>query len=57
MIRMIKKGMISIWRIQMIVLNTKNLENELKTLGEQLPPAESLPAKRKEQSLDPTKRG
>jgi len=41
----------------MIVLNTNNLENELKTLGEQLPPAESLPAKRKEQSLDPTKRG
>jgi len=54
---MIKKGMISIWRIQMIVLNTNNLENELKTLGEQLPPAELLPAKRKEQSLDPTKRG
>jgi len=33
------------------------LKNEFATLGEELPPAESLPAKRKEQSPDPTKRG
>jgi len=32
------------------------LKKELATLGEELPPAESLPAKRKEQSPDPTKR-
>jgi len=32
------------------------LEKELATLGEELPPAELLPAKRKEQSPDPTKR-
>jgi len=32
------------------------LKKELATLGEKLPPTESLPAKRKEQSPDPTKR-
>jgi len=32
------------------------LKKELATLGEELPPVESLPAKRKEQSPDPTKR-
>jgi len=32
------------------------LKKELTTLGEELPPAELLPAKRKKQSLDPTKR-
>ena len=32
------------------------LKEELATLGEELPPAESLPAKCKEQSPDPTKR-
>ena len=32
------------------------LKEELATLGEELPPAESLPAKRNEQSPDPTKR-
>ena len=32
-------------------------KKKLATLGEELPPAESLPAKRKEQSPDPTKRG
>jgi len=32
------------------------LKQELETLGEELPPAELLPAKRKEQSLDATKR-
>jgi len=32
------------------------LKKELATLGEELPPAELLPAKRKKQSLDPTKR-
>jgi len=32
------------------------LKKELATLGEELPRAESLPAKRKEQSPDPTKR-
>ena len=32
------------------------LKQELATLGKELPPAELLPAKRKEQSLDPTKR-
>jgi len=31
------------------------LKNEFATLGEELPPVESLPAKRKEQSPDPTK--
>jgi len=30
------------------------LKKELATLGEELPPAELLPAKRKKQSLDPT---
>ena len=32
------------------------LKKELATLGEELPPAESLPAQRKEMSLNPTKR-
>ena len=32
------------------------LKKELATLGEELPPAELLPAKRKKQSPDPTKR-
>jgi len=32
------------------------LEKELATLGEELPPAELLPVKRKKQSPDPTKR-
>jgi len=32
------------------------LKKELATLGEELPPAEMLPAKRKKQSPDPTKR-
>jgi len=32
------------------------LKKELAILGEELPPAELLPAKRKEQSPDPTKR-
>jgi len=32
------------------------LKKELATLGEELPPAELLPAKRKKQSSDPTKR-
>ena len=32
------------------------LEKELATLGEELPPAELLPAKHKKQSPDPTKR-
>jgi len=32
------------------------LKKEFATLGEELPPAEFLPAKRKEQSPDPTKR-
>jgi len=32
------------------------LEKELATLGEELPPAELLPDKRKKQSPDPTKR-
>jgi len=32
------------------------LKKELATLGAELPPAESLPAKRKDQSPDPTKR-
>jgi len=32
------------------------LKKELATLGEELPPAESLPAERKKQSPDPTKR-
>jgi len=32
------------------------LKKELATLGAELPPAGSLPAKRKEQSPDPTKR-
>ena len=32
------------------------LKKELATLGEELPPAELLPAKRKEQSPDPKKR-
>jgi len=32
------------------------LKKVLATLGEELPPAELLPAKRKEQSPDPTKR-
>ena len=32
------------------------LKKELSTLGDELPAAESFPAKRKEQSLDPTKR-
>jgi len=32
------------------------LKKESATLGEELPPVESLPAKRKEQSPDPTKR-
>jgi len=31
------------------------LEKELATLGEELPPADLLPAKRKEQSPNPTK--
>ena len=31
-------------------------KKELATIGEELPPAESLPAKCKEQSPDPTKR-
>jgi len=33
-----------------------HLKTEVATLGEELPPAESLPAKRKEKSPDPTKR-
>ena len=32
------------------------LKKELATLGEELPPAELLPAKRKKESPDPTKR-
>ena len=32
------------------------LKKELATLGKELPPAESLPAKRKKQSPDPTKK-
>ena len=32
------------------------LKKQLATLGEELPPAELLPAKRKKQSLDPTKK-
>jgi len=36
--------------------NWIRLEKEFATLGEERPPAELLPAKRKKQSLDPTKR-
>jgi len=36
--------------------NWIRLKKELATLGEELPPAELLPAKRKEQTPDPTKR-
>ena len=46
----------SLKKIERSVEVWKDWKNELATLGEELPPVELLPAKRKEQSLYPTKR-
>jgi len=44
------EGSVEVWK------DLIRLKKELATLGEELPPAELLPAKRKKQSPDPTKK-